>query len=123
MRLKAFLAWVIEATGCRRIFVADEEGLVLMEKDADTELIAVASSFMSLLGRIRSCLGSETRGILAIDLDIGRILHLILVNTALGRFTLGLVVPDPLRRPTVDLLQRGLEQVLAAETVEELFEK
>lgn len=121
VRLKAFLAWVIDATGCRRIFIADEEGLVLMEKGADSELIAVSSSFMSLLERIRSCLGSETRGIMAIDLDVGRMLHLILVTTDLGRFTLGLVVPDPLRRSLIDELRQALEQVLASEAVEELF--
>jgi hypothetical protein len=114
-RLEAFIDWVTNATGSRRLFVADAEGLVLIERETDHELIAVSSSFMSLLERIRSCLGSETRGVMALDLDEETTLHMVQVRTGLGRFTLGLVAAEPVRRSLSEGLRSGLESVLRPE--------
>lgn len=114
-RLEAFVDWVGESTGSGQLFVADAEGLVLIERDTDHELIAVSSSFMSLLERIRSCLGSEIRGVMSLDLDEGTTLHLVQVRTGLGRFTLGLVSTEPVRRSLSEGLRSGLESVLRPE--------
>lgn len=97
-RLKAFFSWVIHETGCQRIFVVDEEGLVLMEKNADPVLIAISSSFMNLLERVHSCLESKTQSSLAIDLEADQVLHLLQAETKLGRYALGFVVGQPVAR-------------------------
>ena len=84
-RLKALFAHILEQTGCRRVFVADAEGLVLMEKNSDPVMVALASSFVSLLDRVHSCLDSPTQGSIALDLDQGQVLQLLQADTSLGR--------------------------------------
>lgn len=120
-RLKAFFSWAIEVTGTRTLFLTDDEGLVLMESGASSEMIAVTSSVANLLDRIRTALGSEPLGVVAIDLDPRRILHVVRVDSGLGVHTLGLVASQPLRRPLLEELRSAVSSLLAAENVEELF--
>jgi hypothetical protein len=113
-RLKSFLLWVLDLTGCRRIFVVDEEGLVLMERDADPVLVALATPFLSLLERIHSCLEeTTTQSSIAIDLEAGQVLHLVQVESSLGRYALGFVVTQPIRRQLVRCFQEGLSRVMS----------
>lgn len=114
-RLEAYLEWAVGVARCRQIFVSDEEGLVLLEQESDGELIAVSSSFMTVLDRIRSCLGSETPGVMALDIDSEQVLHLMQVKSNLGRFNLGCVVSEPLPRAVVESLKGGLEAIFASE--------
>jgi hypothetical protein len=116
--LDAYVDWVAGETGSGQTFVADAEALVLTGRNADDELIAVSSSVMGLLERIRSCLGTETRGVLTLDLDGEKILHVIEVLTGLGRFTLGFVALAPVGRERIERLRAGLEGLLAAEESE-----
>ena len=116
--LDAYVEWVAGETGSARTFVADAEALVLTSRNADEELIAVSSSVMGLLERIRSCLGTETRGVLTLDLDGEKILHVVEVLTGLGRFTLGFVALAPVGRERIERLRAGLEGLLAAEQSE-----
>ena len=116
--LDAYVTWVAGETGSAQTFVTDAEALVLVGRGADDELIAVSSSVMGLLERIRSALGIETRGVVTLDIDGERILHLVQVLTGLGRFTLGFVAPAPVGRERIEHLRAGLEELLVAEEAE-----
>ena len=119
-RLKALLVWVMEQTGCRRLFVIDGEGLVLIERAADPTLVAISSACINLLARLHVSLGAPTRASLAIELDQGQTLHLVQAETDLGRYALGLMVPQPLRPEQTDSFRRGL--VLAMSEIEDADE-
>lgn len=120
-RLKAFFSWAIDVTGSRSLFLTDAEGLVLMEVGASNEMVAATSSFTSLLDRMRSALGAEPRGTVAIDLDPRRILHVIRIDSGLGAHTLGVVAPRPMERDLLEELRAAVTDLLAAVDVEELF--
>lgn len=107
-RLKAFVTWAIDRTACRRLFVADQEGLTLMEKHADPTLVAASSTILSLVDRVDECLDTRTNGSLAIDLEGGLVLQLIQAETALGKYALGCVVTEPLRRAQIDEFRAAL---------------
>ncbi len=113
VRLKTYFAFILELTGCRRLFVADAEGFVLMEKNSDPVMVAVAASFVSLLDRLHSCLESPILGSVSIDLDRGQVLELLQADTALGRYILGFVVSQPVRRELVHTLREGLVRVMS----------
>lgn len=116
VRLKAFLAWVLHQTGCRGIFVVDEQGLVLMEKNADPVLVAISSSFLSLIDRVHACLDTKTEGSLAIDLDSGRALQLVRADTQLGKYVLGFDVAETVRRDLVQAFRQALVDVMSEES-------
>ncbi|MEM7480200.1 MAG: hypothetical protein AAF481_03405 [Acidobacteriota bacterium] len=121
-RLMAFVRWVEQITECRQVFVADAEGLVLIEHQTAGELVAVSSSFMSSLERVRACLGTEPRGVLAVDIDDQQVLQLIQIRSDLGRFHLGCIVTDPLGRSQVNALREGLATIFELEEAVLAFE-
>jgi hypothetical protein len=111
-KLKAFVMWLLDETGCRSSFVVDREGLVLIERGGDAVLIALSSAFLSLLERVNSCLDSPSRGALALELDSGESLQLMKVDTQFGTYVLGVVVPEPLRHPTTLALRQALTRAM-----------
>lgn len=111
-RLQAFVSWVLEISGCARIFVVDEDGLVLTERNADVTLVAISSSFMSHLRRVQSCFDSGTLDSIAIDVDPDHVLHLLQVRTTLGAFCLGFVVRGPVKRKFLRGFQAGLVRAM-----------
>jgi hypothetical protein len=111
-KLKAYLMWLLDETGCRSSFVVDREGLVLIERGGDPVLIALSSAFLSLLERVNSCLDSPSRGALALELDSGESLQLMKVDTQFGTYVLGVVVPEPLRHPTTHALRQALTRAM-----------
>lgn len=114
-RLKALLAWVLHQTACRSLFVVDEQGLVLMEKNADPVLVAISSSFLSLIDRVYACLDTKTEASLAIDLDGGRVLQLVRADTELGKYVLGFDVGEAVRRDLVHAFRQALMDVMSEE--------
>lgn len=86
--------WVEAGTQCRGIFIVDEEGLVLMEKGADPNLIALSAYFLNLQDRIRGSFGPFSEGTIAIDLEEDLVLYVIQAETPLGLHALGFIVGD-----------------------------
>jgi hypothetical protein len=112
-RLESFLDWTLGVTHSRSAFVIDAEGLVLAERQSDSELIAIASTLAHQLHRLRSCLEQHDLGTIAVDLDASHALHLAEIEARLGRFAIGFVtdreVPGKLRRQ----LQVGLTTLMS----------
>lgn len=113
-RLGALIDWVVDQTQAKRVFIADAEGLVLLEQESDPDLVAASSSFIDLLERVRGSLGPNDPGALTIDLGTRQVLNLCRVATDLGRFSLGVVTERPLPQENIrsyqDALSRTLEE-------------
>jgi hypothetical protein len=114
-RLGTFARWVGERTGCQALFVIDQDGLLLVDQGADPAVVAISSSFMNLLERVHACLATPTEGSVAIDLDAGRLLHLLQAETYFGRYALGFVVMQPIDRGLLPRLKRGLARAMSGE--------
>jgi hypothetical protein len=118
-RLAAFVDWVREQTGCRRLFVADTDGLVLVESHTDEVLIAISSSFLTLIERIHTCLEADRQGgLLVVGLQDGQLLHLVKATTPIGGFALGFVVPDPVGRARLARIRQALRATFEGELPE-----
>ena len=113
-RLEAYMAWVENCTGCKGLFIVDEEGLVLMERDSDPNLVALSAYFLNLKDRIPDSLGTRSEGSIAIDLDDERVLHVVQADTRLGPHALGFTVESPLHRDLTQSFQDALSSVFAA---------
>jgi hypothetical protein len=119
LRLAAFVDWVREQTGCRRLFVADTDGLVLVESHTDEVLIAISSSFLTLIERIHTCLEADRQGgLLVVGLQDGQLLHLVEATTPIGGFALGFVVPDPVGRARLARIRQALRATFEGELPE-----
>ncbi len=114
-RLEALFGWIVEQTGCRRLFIVDAEGLVVVDKNADPTLVAISSAFVTLMERIHGSLDTPTRTSIAIEVDSTHYLHLLEAETPLGRYTLGLVIPLPLRRELTEAFRKGLTLAMSAD--------
>ena len=108
------MAWVETCTGCKGLFIVDEEGLVLMERDSDPNLVALSAYFLNLKDRIPDSLGTRSEGSIAIDLDDERVLHVVQADTRLGPHALGFTVESPLHRDLTQSFQDALSSVFAA---------
>ncbi len=113
-RLEAYMAWVEDCTACKGLFIVDEEGLVLMERDSDPNLVALSAYFLNLKDRIPDSLGTRSEGSIAIDLDDERVLHVVQADTRLGPHALGFTVESPLHRDLTQSFQDTLSSVFAA---------
>lgn len=114
-RLEAFMEWVERQVRCHEIFIVDEEGLVLMERNSDPTLIAVSSYFLNFNERIRSSLGAQSEGSIAIDLAEGQTLHVVQAETRLGPHALGFTISQPLRRKVTESFRSSLPIVFGQE--------
>lgn len=114
-RLEAFMEWVERQVHCHEIFIVDEEGLVLMERNSDPTLIAVSSYFLNFNERIRSSLGAQSAGSVSLDLKGGQTLHVVQAETRLGPHALGFTISQPLRREVTESFRSSLPIVFGQE--------
>jgi predicted regulator of Ras-like GTPase activity (Roadblock/LC7/MglB family) len=114
-RLDAYLEWLAAAVGGRRPFVADRDGLPLAGEASEHDLMAIGSAVTRLLQRIND--RSSQRLGSGVLLDVaGERLQLLLVDSELGLFTVGVLVAEPLAPAVLRRLEEGLRTALAAQT-------
>ena len=105
-RLQAFFEWLIRAVPCTSAFIADESGLPLVHRGAAPEHVAFSSSVLSLL----ESLEGVPRRWMSIGISPREVLHLAEVGTLWGRFAVGIVATESLRRDVLAAVQQGLER-------------
>ena len=96
-RLDAYIDWLLQLEGGQVAFVIDHDGLPLVDRGADADLLAIASSVMQLVERLNSKLLVVIGQTVILQLDEGRLI-LISVTTPIGHYTVGHVsrrVPEP----------------------------
>ncbi len=105
-RLQAFFEWVMDSVPCTAAFIADEHGLPLVQRGALPDHIAFSSSVLTLLESLE---GLPNRW-LSVGISNDSVLHLAEVGTAWGRFGVGIVSNETIRKDVLAVVQQGLER-------------
>jgi hypothetical protein len=121
-RLEAFITWLIEASGSNVAFIVDRDGLPLVNRQADPDLLAIASSVMRLVASINAKLKllSPVGGAVTLELEEKQLM-LIAVETPIGIYIVGQVGDLPLgrhlRRAASEALRRAFQPSPESEAV------
>lgn len=107
-RLASLVGWIERCVSCRAAFIADDNGLPVVEHlGAEQGHIAAASSILMMLASVRS-LVRESGSWLALKLE-SSVLHVVEVETRWGRFGLGVVTDDSLPQEFLTALSAAVE--------------
>jgi len=116
-RLQALVAWIEACVPCRAAFIADDNGLPVVEHlGAEAGQIAAASSILLMLASVRSLM-RDSGGWLSLKLGEA-ILHVVEAETPWGRFGIGVVTDDPLAREFLAALSAAVEDAFHGESEE-----
>jgi hypothetical protein len=116
-RLQALVTWIEACVPCRAAFIADDNGLPVVEHlGAEPGQIAAASSILLMLASVRSLM-RDSGGWLSLKLG-DAILHVVEVATPWGRFGIGIVTDDSLTREFLAALSAAVEHAFHGELAE-----
>jgi hypothetical protein len=116
-RLQALVAWIEDCVPCRAAFIADDNGLPVVEHlGAEPGQIAAASSILLMLASVRSLM-QDSGGWLSLKIGAA-ILHVVEVATPWGRFGIGVVTDDCLPREFLAALSTAVEHAFHGESAE-----
>jgi hypothetical protein len=114
-RLQALMTWIEDCVPCRAAFVADDNGLPVVEHlGTDPGHVAAASSILLLLASVRTLM-RDSGGWLSLQLGAA-VLNVVEVATRWGRFGLGVVSDDALPREFLVVLCAAVERAFHGES-------
>jgi hypothetical protein len=99
---------------CKGVFVADQDGLPIVEKNTGDEIAAAAPLLTRFLDLVHSRHPFVNDSGLALSLQTGERIHVLQERSDAGRICLGLIVARPVPAPLLELAQQGLSRALAA---------
>jgi len=108
-RLRAFMDWLVEITGCRVAFIVDRDGLPLIDREADPDLLAIASSVMQLIDSINGKLLFHVGKAVTLDLSEDQLI-LVSVNTPIGKYIVGQVGEHAMHRDLQSAMSDALRR-------------
>lgn len=108
-RFENVVSWVESALPTRAAFVADAEGLAMVQSDAGEGYLVAAGEIGAVLGNLSSLLPEVEEGGTTLRLKDRGTLELVWCRTELGRFTVGLLLDDPLAAQSVQMVRAGLK--------------
>jgi hypothetical protein len=114
-RLEAFCQWLARNTGCRGIFIADQDGLPVLERNTGDELVAASSLMARFLDLVHSRHPSISDAGLTLELRTGERIQFLQNRSASERVCLGFVVAAPVAGPLLERAQRALGTALAGD--------
>lgn len=113
-RLVALVAWIEDCVPCRAAFIADDNGLPVVEHvGAEAGHVAAASSILMMLASVRT-LVRDSGGWLSLELG-AQVLNVVEVPTRWGRFGIGVVTEDALPRDFLLALSEAVERAFHGE--------
>jgi len=112
-RFEAFVSWLKEETQAQAVLVADAEGLSMVHSDAGDGYLVAAGEISLLLENLTALLPDVDQGSTLLRLKTQGNLELIWCKTDLGRFTVGLVLQEPLAPKFVTVIRAALAMVTA----------
>lgn len=113
-RLQALVAWIEDCVPCRAAFIADDNGLPVVEHvGAEAGHIAAASSILLMLASVRTLM-RDSGGWLSLKLG-AQVLNVVEVATRWGRFGIGVVTEDALPREFLLALSDAVERAFHGE--------
>ncbi len=114
-RLQALVAWIDGNVVCRAAFIADDNGLPVVEHlGPEPGHIAAASSILVMLASVRSLM-REGGGWLSLALG-SSVLNVVEVATRWGRFGIGVVTDEALPREFLTALSAAVERAFQGES-------
>ncbi|HEX3762668.1 MAG TPA: hypothetical protein VHW23_28425 [Kofleriaceae bacterium] len=114
-RLQTLIAWIEDCVPCRAAFIADDNGLPVVEHvGAEAGHVAAASSILLLLASVRALM-RDSGGWLSLELG-AQVLHVVEVATRWGRFAIGVVTEDTLPRDFLLALSGAVERAFHGES-------
>ncbi len=113
-RLQALVAWIEDCVPCRAAFIADDNGLPVVEHvGAEAGHVAAASSILMMLASVRTLM-RDSGGWLSLKLG-AQVLNVVEVATRWGRFGIGVVTEDALPRDFLLALSDAVERAFHGE--------
>lgn len=113
-RLQALVAWIEACAPCRAAFIADDNGLPVVEHvGAEPGHVAAASSILLMLASVRT-LVRDSGGWLSLQLG-AQVLNVVEIATRWGRFGIGVVTEDALPREFLLALSDAVERAFHGE--------
>jgi len=114
-RLQGLVAWIEDCVPCRAAFIADDNGLPVVEHvGADAGHVAAASSILLMLASVRTLM-RDSGGWLSLKLG-AQVLNVVEVATRWGRFGIGVVTEDALPRDFLLALSDAVERAFHGES-------
>ncbi|MBL8942845.1 MAG: hypothetical protein JNK45_06855 [Myxococcales bacterium] len=95
-QMQRFADSVMGATGSYAAFIADMQGLPIVSRNGSEDQIALTAAIDRAMVPIRESLRADAQGSIALEIDRHNVLQAIWVNTPMGRFAIGLVLPQSL---------------------------
>jgi hypothetical protein len=112
-RFESFVTWLKAETNARTVFVADAEGLSMVQSDAGDGYLVAAGEISVLLENLSALLPDVDQGSTLLRLKTQGNVELVWCKTNLGRFTVGLVLEEPLAQKFVTVIRAALAMVTA----------
>ncbi len=106
-RLEAYLTWLIDVSGPGVAFIVDRDGLPLVNRGADPDLLSIAASVMRLVASISSKLLFPLGRTVTLELEEQQLM-LIAAETPIGTYIVGQVGEMPLGRQRRDAATAAL---------------
>ena len=117
VRLHAVVEWIEENVSCIGAFIADDNGLPVVEHSSvDQGHMAAASSVLLMLASIRGLMG-DVAGWLSLKTGAG-VLHFVEVETEWGRFGVGILTHAHLPSELLPTLRDAVEVAFTSEAKE-----
>ena len=110
-RFTSLCTWLEVRTNARGIFVADADGLPVIDAAGRDRYVAAASEIVGVLKRLTMVAPELGQGATTLTLGSGEQLVLIGADTDLGRFSVGVLVDRPLAPVWTTVIQQALCQV------------
>lgn len=115
-RIRAFVDWLRRQVSCHELFIVDQQGSPVSDRDAPAELVT-AAVLIAEAGRraLKYLPATASEGAVHLDLPEERKLCVIDTVTTVGAFFLGLVIPEALSARAADRLRRALKRTIESE--------
>lgn len=97
-RLHQLLDRVLERIPGAKAFIADSDGLALVDRGGGADLIAILSSLTNHWLQLQESLSGNSAGEMAVQVAKGKVVHLLQEQTPWDRLILGVVVDTFLSR-------------------------
>jgi hypothetical protein len=107
-RLQRLVAWLVAETGASSAFVADLEGLPLLNLNTPEAYVVAIAPLARAQAEIAHFVPDSPPGTSIVELDQQNVLEVVWADTTVGRLGVGLVTADPLKHTLISRIRRAV---------------
>jgi len=105
-RLQKLVSWLVASTGSVSAFVADLEGLPLVNRNTPEPYIVAIGPLARAQAEIARFVPDSPPGTSIVELDHQNMLEVVWADTPIGRLGVGIIVAEPLKSTQVTRIRR-----------------